>query len=184
MQQYPQEEDQQVSYHHRNPHAQHRQHSPVPSPRCLLPAPAAAAPPLGVPPEMPNVEPWPHPTPRYKHIPRKKSSRLVTTTTPNAQHIQHIQHIQHSPHPQPQCLPPSQAATAPPLDVPSELPNAKPCTQPTPRYTNNPTKKSSRSVTNTVPHIHTGTARTALTSFLAAVSAPFSSSSRTTSGNP
>jgi hypothetical protein len=47
---YTQKKEKQVSYHHRDPHAQHGQHSPDPQPRRSPPSPAVAA----LPPHVPS----------------------------------------------------------------------------------------------------------------------------------
>jgi hypothetical protein len=82
IQQYPQEKEQQVSYQHSTPHAQHAQHSPVPQLGRLLPSPAEAAQPLGVSDDMQNAEPSTKTTRRCINTRRKKSSRSVTNTQP------------------------------------------------------------------------------------------------------
>jgi hypothetical protein len=78
----PQKEEQQVSYKHLTTHVNYGQHSPQCSLRCLLPSPAAAAPPLAVPPEMHDAKPSYHPTPRYnKTQERRAAGQFFTTVT-------------------------------------------------------------------------------------------------------
>jgi hypothetical protein len=147
MQQYPQREEQQVSYKHRTPHAEHGQHSPDTGSQRLPPSAAAAAPPLGVPPELPYGELSSRATPRCTNTQEEEQQVSYHHRTP------HAQHRQHSPDSIDLCLPPSPAAAAPSLGVPGELPYGEPSSHSTPISINTPRKKSSRLVT-TVSHMH------------------------------
>jgi hypothetical protein len=132
----------------------HGHHSPYPQHQRPPPSPAAAATFLVVHAKRPYAVPSSHTTHRCNNTPSKKKSRLVITPVSHIQSTDSINHGHHSPYPQHQRPPPSPAAAATFLVVHAKKPHAEPSTHSTPRCNNTPSKKRSRLVTTTVPHIH------------------------------